>query len=165
MPGQEDKPLWSDKFRMPSIQELRAEIPKPMLPVFDAAREGITDLGDIQEVLAWQGVPWRWTLIYRGLGDLHENGTNAPGGRGFAYVIPDPARMQVCVPLTSTQIEALPMKRFKKSVRDGVQQARSVAGIWWPTWDVGSMAALEEIMELTVRKHKLLVGAPVAAEV
>lgn len=161
MTGPAPKSLWSDKFRMPTVDELRAELAKPMQSVFDAAQSGILDLGSVQEVLAWQGVPWRWTLVYRGVGDIQESGTGASssGGRGFAYIIPDPARLQVCVPLTGALIEALPMRRFKKPVRDGVQLARSVAGIWWPTWDIASAAALEEIQELIERKHKSLLGA------
>ena len=54
------------------------------------------------------------------------------------------------------------MPRFKKPVRDGVQLARYVAGVWWPTWDIASAAAWEEVLELVERKHKALLGAPEA---
>lgn len=165
MTGAAPKSLWSDKFRMPAIDELRAELAKPLQPVFDAARSSLCDLDNLHEVLAWQGVPWRWTLVYRGRGDLQESTNHAAAsgpGRGFAYVIPDPARVQVCVPLTGALIETLPMRRFKKPVRDGVQLARSVAGVWWPTWDIASAAAWEEVLELVERKHKALLGAPEA---
>jgi hypothetical protein len=165
MLGPEPKSLWADKFRLPTIDELRLAQPKPVQSVLDQARKSFRGLDGITETLSWQGIPWRWTLVYKGEGELHENGTGVPGGRGFAYIIPDPMRLQICVPLTSAQIEALPMKRFKKPIRDGVAHARSVAGIWWPTWDVLSAAAMDEVLELTERKYKLLAGAaqPVGA--
>lgn len=142
---------WSDKFQMPSLQDLRSGLAKPLQSVFDEAREALTELDGISEQTAWQGVPWRWTLVYNVAEPSGE-------GRSLAYLVPDPQRLQICVPLTQDQIERLPIKRMKKSIRDGVVFARSVAGVWWPTWEIASSAALEEVLELVAKKHKLAVG-------
>lgn len=145
--GSVARSAWSDKFQMPSLQDLRLGLAKPLQSVFDDAREAITELDGISEQLAWQGVPWRWTLVY--------NLTEQSGeGRSLAYLVPDPQRLQICVPLTQEQIEKLPIKRMKKSIRDGVVFARSVAGVWWPTWEIASKAALDEVLELVTKKHK-----------
>ena len=163
---------WNDKFSRPDAQALRLLFAKPVQTVLDEARAALTELPGIQESLDWQGVPWRWTFVYRGTGDLAEHALPLVSGptpiatpsglgllRAFAYVIPDPSRLQICVPLTGPQIEAMPMKRMKKPVRDGIAHARSVAGVWWPTWDVSSQGAAEEVLEVAARKHKFLLTA------
>jgi hypothetical protein len=151
--GNTVKCAWSDKFRMPSLDELRSGLPKPLQQVFDDARHRLSYLDGVTESLVWQGVPWRWTLVYVG------GGSGTSEGRPSVYLVPDPQRIQICVPLCKDQIEHLPLKRMKKSIRDGVVFARSVAGVWWPTWDVPTVGALDEVFELVTRKHKLLSGA------
>lgn len=147
------KTPWTDKFRVPSIDELRHAIAKPNQRLFSSIRSDIGELADVSERLTWQGVPWRWTLAFSC------GGESVDVGRALAYVIPDPSRLQICVPVTQEQLEHLPLKRMKKGVRDGVVFARSVAGVWWPTWDVPTEGAFEEVMELLGRKHKLVVAA------
>lgn len=141
---------WTDKFNRPTVDELRASFAKPMQRVLEDAREALAPDG-VAETLSWQGVPWRWSLVYR-------YGSGPDADRPLAYLIPDPERLQVCVPLTKEQIDALPMKRLRKSIRDGVTHARSVAGVWWATWDVPGRGALDEVVDLVERKHKLIVG-------
>jgi hypothetical protein len=97
-------------------------------------------------------VPWRWTLVYSA-------GPSAEGPRTLGYLIPCPDRLQVCVPLKREHIDALPSKRLKKSIRDGVAFARVVAGVWWATWDVPSRTALDEVLDVAVRKHRMMTGA------
>lgn len=147
------KLVWLNKFQVPapSIANLKDGYPKPAHGVFDATRDALCELGGVSEAVAWHGVPWRWTLVYR-LGEAPE----VPGTRAFAYIIPDPARLQVCIPLTRDQVAVLPMRRFKKVVRDTIVFARTVAGVSWPTWDIPSAQALEDVRELLRRKHKLI---------
>ena len=155
--GNVAKCAWSDKFRMPGADELRAGLPKHLQQVLDDARERLTGLDEVSESLVWQGVPWRWTFIY-------PCAAGEPG-RAMVYLVPDPQRLQICVPLAQEQIEQLPVKKLKKSIRDGVVFARNVAGVWWPTWDVASKTALDEVFELVHRKHRMLVGAEAEATV
>jgi hypothetical protein len=148
--GNAAKTAWNDKFRMPSIGELRTGCSKPVQQLLDEARERFAGLAQTSESLVWQGVPWRWTFVFLG--------PSSGEPRVLAYLIPDPARLQCCVPLTHDQIERLPLKRMKKSIRDGVVFARDVNGICWPTWDVPTKPAMDEVFELVARKHALILG-------
>jgi hypothetical protein len=145
--GNVAKCSWSDKFRMPSIEELRAGLPKQTQPVFDDARKRLESLDGVTESLVWEGVPWRWSLVYSGPSGMEP--------RIVAYLIPDPQRVQICVPLLQEQVDRLPLKRMKKSLRDGIVFARNVAGMWWPTWDVPSRTAVDEVLDLVARKHAM----------
>jgi hypothetical protein len=149
------KCAWSDKFRMPSIDELRAGLAKQGQSVFDDARRRLNELDGVTETLVWEGVPWRWTLVYTG-----PSGTEP---RVIAYLIPDPQRIQLCVPLSQDHVDRLPLKRMKKSLRDGIVFARNVAGMWWPTWDVPSKTAVEEVLDLVSRRHAMSAEAAPAS--
>ncbi|HMN40961.1 MAG TPA: hypothetical protein PKE29_08955 [Phycisphaerales bacterium] len=141
------KCAWSDKFRVPSADDLRAGTPPQLQSVLDEARRHLGALPRTSEALVWQGVPWRWTFVY--------TAADAPDGRATAYLIPDPNRLQICVPLAQEHIEQLPLKRMKKSIRDGIVFARNVGGIWWPTWDIQNSGALAEVFDLLARKQRL----------
>jgi hypothetical protein len=155
--GNVTKTTWSDKFRQPRAEELRAGLSKSVQQVFDDARERLSELDAGCEWLVWQGVPWRWTFVYMNAG--------AAESRAFAYLIPDPARLQICVPLSDEVIERLPLKRMKKSIRDGIVFARHVAGVSWPTWDVATKTALDEVFELIARKQAMASGVESGATV
>jgi hypothetical protein len=143
------KCAWSDKFRVPTAVEIREGLAVQSRPVLDEARHRLSELPGVSESLVWQGVPWRWTFVYAGT--EHDS-------RASAYLIPDPQRLQVCIPLSQEQIEQFPLKRMKKSIRDGIVYARNVGGVWWPTWEVPTVGALGEVIDLLNRKNKL-VGA------
>ena len=155
--GNGTKSSWNDKFRQPCEDELRAGLSKPLQLVFDDARQRLIQLEPGSETLVWQGVPWRWTFVYATDGGAES--------RAFAYVIPDPARLQICVPLSNEIVERLPLKRMKKSIRDGVVFARHVAGVSWPTWDIPTKGALDEVFELIARKHAMISGVESGATV
>lgn len=155
--GNGTKSAWSDKFRQPSEDELRTGLSKPLQQVFDDARQRLNEIESGNESVVWQGVPWRWTFVYTAEG--------AGEARALAYVIPDPARLQICVPLTNEIVERLPLKRMKKSIRDGVVFARHVAGVSWPTWDIPTKTALDEVFELIARKHAMISGVESGAAV
>jgi len=144
---------WNNKFHAPTLAQLRDGYPKPLVPLFDEARELLQNLAGVSESIVWHGVPWRWTLVYK---CEHEN--HDPVTRAFAYLIPDPARLQLCVPLTTEQVAVLPMRRFKKHMRDNILHARTVAGLSWPSWDVPTTQALEDLADLVRRKHRHIDG-------
>ncbi|HVU63655.1 MAG TPA: hypothetical protein VHC70_06750 [Phycisphaerales bacterium] len=150
------KCAWSDKFRVPTAAELREGLAPPSRAVLDEARRRLGDLPGVAESLVWQGVPWRWTFVYAD----QEHGD----ARATAYLIPDPQRLQVCVPLNQEQIEQFPLKRMKNPIRDGIVYARNVGGVWWPTWEIPTSGALGEVLDLLSRKMKVVAaGQPVEA--
>lgn len=151
---------WNNKFHAPTLAQLREAYPKTTLPVFDAARQALLGLAGVSETIAWHGVPWRWTLVYDGQ-EVTSTGVRRP----FAYLVPDPARLQICIPLTREQVAAMPIKRFKRTLRDAIVHARTVAGVSWPSWDLPTRAALDDVLELIKRKHRLVVDPREAAAV
>ncbi len=152
MPWQgSSKCLWSSKFHTPTWSQLRDGVSRPLLPVFDTARAMLLGLNGVSESVVWHGVPWRWTLVYK-----HREKDAAACTRAFAYLIPDPVRLQCCVPLSREQVTALPIRRFKKHLRESIIHARTVSGLSWPSWDLPAKTAVEDLAELIIRKHRMV---------
>lgn len=135
---------WEDRFRTPTADELCAAATKHAASLLTAARTQLRSSPDVEESLSWQGLPWRWTLVYR---------TPRDNGRAWAYLVPDPSKPLIALPLTVEAVAALPMNRLKKHVKDGVTQARMVDRVYWPTWEITSMGQLSEIFDLA--RHRL----------
>src|SRR6185436_5942499 len=112
-------------------------------------RERLLAFEGVSERLEWQGVPWRWTLVYS---------CQLDPTRAFAYIIPDPAKPQVAIPLTVNMVQALPLKRMRKAVRDGVVFSRLIAGVYWPGWALEAVGQLDDVIEIMQRKYKGISG-------
>jgi len=138
---------WEDQFRMPSLDELRNHYPKQLGNLISAARDRLLEFDGVEEEIAWQGLPWRWTLTYR----CPEDPT-----RAWAYLVPDPEKPKISMPLTQEMVAALPMRRLKKFVRDGVVFARRVENVYWATWEITNRAQLDEVLDLAKRKHQFI---------
>ncbi|HBS28797.1 MAG TPA: hypothetical protein DEB06_04960 [Phycisphaerales bacterium] len=136
---------WRDRFRAPTLEELRRACAGPEGGLLESARDHLLATPGVQEEVAWQGLPWRWTLVYSAPADAT---------RAWAYLVPDPAKPVLAVPITEEMVLAFPMDRLKKHVRDGVLTSRKVAGVYWATWELTSKAQLGEILELVDRKRK-----------
>lgn len=154
---------WANKFLRPSPDQLVSQCATKQLgQLVEAARKELSALVGVSETLSWQGVPWRWSFVYSLAGE--DAGTPATGAhvtlrsQPLAYLIPDPQRPQVSVPLSWQVVESLPMRRLKRFVRDGIVHSRLVGEVHWPTWDFSARSQLDEILDLIVRKYKL-VGA------
>ncbi len=141
---------WEDKFREPPLEALLTHYTtKQLAGVVDAARGRLLAHPGVTESLAWQGVPWRWTLVYR---------CEIDAARAWAYIIPDPARPQIAIPMSVPAVRALPLRRLKKAIRDGIAHARFVAGVYWPCWELTTRGALDDIIDVVQRKHRYLVS-------
>lgn len=138
---------WEDKFRTPSIADLRQHYNRQLGNLLDTARERFLAFPGVKEELSWQGLPWRWTILYMSPDDP---------GRPWVYLVPDPEKPKISMPLTTETIGALPMQRLKKHVRDGVLAGRMVAGVHWATWEVTSKAQLQDVMELAESARKFM---------
>lgn len=133
---------WQDRFRKPSVDDLRDHYNKQLGGLLDAAREALCSGTRVHEEIAWQGLPWRWTLTYR-----------CEGSRGpvWAYLVPDPQRPILVMPLTRELVGTLPMTRLKKHIRDAIISSRLVSGIHWATWELTSKSQLAEVLEIVER--------------
>lgn len=142
-----ERTAWEDRFSEPSLEALTAHYGKQFSSLFDVARERLLDFESAGERVSWQGLPWRWCLVYGVEGD------NTPA---FAYLVPDPEGVVLCVPLNQPIIESMPMKRLKKHIRDGVYLAKHVETTVWATWQVTARTQLDEVLDVAKRKHKFI---------
>ena len=88
------RPVWDDRFRTPGVEHLLGAFPKQLGGVVEHARGKLLAVAGVQEEVSWQGV-WKWTLLYR----LPEHGD----GRAWVYVVPDPARPRMAVPVAEAR--------------------------------------------------------------
>lgn len=142
---------WQDRFSVPTAEGLRRGMAKPLGDIVEKARITLTELGGLVEDISWEGVAWHWTIVY------HTPAQN--GGHAWAYLIPDPQGPKLAVPLDEDEVRRLPLARAKKHVRDGVMSAKRVNRTWWAVWDVNSKSALEDVLDLVRRRHKLSLGS------
>lgn len=125
--------LWEDRFARPSIAALLAEIPKPAVSLIESFREALVRDGTLTESLSWQGIPWRWALTY------------SDGPRIAAYVVPNPAKPGVCVPVPAGILATLPPRKLSKAVRESIAAAPTVAGLNWTQFDLTSKTLADEL--------------------
>lgn len=138
---------WEDRFTVPTAERLRKGMTKPLGDVVEAARSKLGQLDGLVEDVSWEGVAWHWTIVY--------HAPDRENTHAWAYLIPDPQGPKIAVPLDEDEVKRLPLSRAKKHVRDGVMSAKRVNRTWWAVWDVGSKTALEDVLDLVRRRHKL----------
>jgi hypothetical protein len=143
------KPWWENKFRRPSAEALVADCPAEVAAVLGWARAAMVEEFGLREEVDWLGLPWRWTLVYRLGGN---------DSRAFGYLVPNPGGPQIAVPLPREVVEALPARRMKRPVRDGIAQARIVGGVHWPVWDLSSRAQLDDVLDVVRQKRRMVQG-------
>ena len=129
---------WMDRFRTPTVDELLAGFNKQLGGVANHARARMLAVEGVKEEVSWQGV-WHWTLVYRIPGD---------GERGWAYLVMDPAKPRLAVPVPDELISELPLKKLSKYVRDGLAHAPSVDGVRWAHWEVQGKTQVDDILSL-----------------
>ncbi len=141
-----ERPIWSDRFRQPTTDELLSALPASEAEPFHMARAGLLAIDRCEEHLGWEGIPWRWCLSYRITpAEDHPSGVRpAP----FAYLIPEPTQPKLCVPLPTSVIAALKPRQVAKTVREGIIASSPVDGVFWPTWHLQTKTGAEELLAL-----------------
>lgn len=138
---------WEDRFQTPKLEELLADLAKHPLQLVEQAREAMLALGGVNETISWLGIPWRWTIGY-GLDGLNE--------RPWAYLVPQPTKPILALPMSSEVVAALPMRKLPRFIRDVVTLSPKVGGVHWMQWELTSRSQVEELVSLAKRKHELL---------
>lgn len=146
-PARKVKSAWEDKFTRPTLAALRQHYSKPVSQLWDAARARLAALPGASESLEWQGIPWRWTLVFR---------TDTDETRPAAYLIPGANAPIMCVPAASDALTRIPVKKLSRFVREGLVRATDVGGTKWPTWELQNRTQLEDIVKLVEFKLTLL---------
>ena len=141
---------WEDRFRTPSPEDLFPDLDKLKMGAVDTLRNAIPALPDVQEVLDWTGLPWRWCFVYsRGEDPLP-----------LAYLVPQPQRPLLVVPVPEDVVLGLTGKRVAKSLRDGLISASDVGGVRWAQWELSSKSQAEELLELVRLRARPPVTVP-----
>lgn len=138
---------WEDRFAPPDADDLLDPFPKYQVGFIGQIREGMTGLDGVVESIVWHGVPWRWTFAFA---------SESEPERPWAYLVPQPGRPLLAMPLTGEVIAALPMRKLSKSVRDGLALASRVGGVYWPQWPLVGRAQVEELIGIARRRHEMM---------
>jgi hypothetical protein len=136
---------WVDRFRTPTASELLAPFNKQVTGMIEHAREGFRAVEGVKEDLSWHGV-WNWTFVYRLPGE---------GEPAWAYLVPDPMKPRIAVPVEDELIPELPLRKMSKFIRDGLTHAPVVDGVRWATWDLHNRTQGDDIVSLAGMKLKL----------
>lgn len=136
---------WEDRFRAPTLEDLRAPYTGLNARLFDECRDRLRDAGFLEEQILWQGIPWRWTFTYTGPHDAD---------RPWAYIIPHPEKPLVATPLIEAVVAYLPWERLKRFIRDGLEGARQVNNVRWAVWELSNRTNLEDVFDLLRRKQR-----------
>lgn len=139
--------VWEDRFRRPSAPALVRALAKHHAALVTHARSRILELGGIVEEAVWLGVPWKWTLVYRRQ-TLPDAGTPAPLATALAFIIPQPARPQLCIPVQGREATAQRGSAIVTAVRHAVGKSVLVGNIRWPSWDLTGKGQIEAALEL-----------------
>lgn len=149
MPASPARAPWEDKFSAPTWTVLREAFPKPVVPVLEHVRERLLSVTGVRETLSWHGIPWRWSLRYQAEGEA------VP----MAFLVPNPAKPLLAVPMTMGQIDRLPQRRLPRTIRDAILHAVEIDGVRWPAWEITSKAQADEVLMLVSLRAPALVGA------
>src|SRR3954463_5798839 len=137
-PAHKTRIAWMDRFRTPTVDELFSPFNKQLGAVLEHIRTRVLEVEGAKEEISWQGV-WRWTLVYR---------TPVEPERGWAYLVLDPAKPRLAVPIGDDLVSELPVKKLSKFVRDGLAHAPMVDGLRWAQWEVLTKTQADEILTL-----------------
>ncbi|MDX2016869.1 MAG: hypothetical protein SFY95_04415 [Planctomycetota bacterium] len=149
MPASPARAPWEDKFTTPTWTVLREAFPKPVAPVLEHVRDRLSAVPGVRETLGWHGIPWRWSLKYAVEGDA------VP----MAFLVPNPAKPLLAVPMTVGQIDRLPQRRLPRHIRDAILHSVEIDGVRWPAWEITSKAGADEVLMLVALRAPALAEA------
>ena len=137
------EPAWTNRFQTPTGDALAGAFEGPAHDLYVHARTGLDQVEDTTCEIRWLGVPWRWSLVYRLKGDPEAV---------LAYLVPEPGRPQICVPLEYEDLEKITPRRLSRTVRDGIVFAAEVGATRWASWELQSESQADEILSLVRAK-------------
>ncbi len=138
---------WRNKFQRPDPDSLLASYEELERTLGQNLRTALRKVDGIEEELSWQGVPWRWTFVYRLEGDPTE---------AFAYLVPTDERPLLSLPLTVEMVESLAGDKIKRTLKSEIMHSRFVGGVYWPAWEVGAKSQVAELRFLMERKARVI---------
>ena len=128
---------WSDRFRQPDAADLLTGLRGAAGNAFRHARYVLLAEG-ATERLVWLGT-WCWSFAFQ-LGKDDD--------RAWVYLIPEPGKPSVCVPVPEGALSGAQASQLPKCVREAVAKASVVGGVRWPQWEVLGKSQVEEPISL-----------------
>lgn len=140
---------WENRFRVPSAEDLLAPFEAPVRELIEVTRSRLLAVDGATERIRWLGVPWRWSFVYDG---------PEPAGRARAYLIPEPGRPQLALPIGTDVFREVSLRRLPRFIRDGFVYAPQVGGVRWAQWVLTSRSQVDQLASF-VEQTRPLVGA------
>ncbi len=129
--------IWNDRFTEPTEIDLVSALGEEERELVERLLSKSEDLGADARSIRWFGIPWRWTTQI-GVKD------HPP----IAFLIAEPGRPQISIPLSAADLDKIPMRRLSKAVREGILGARAVTNTLWPEWELTSNTQVDELLVL-----------------
>ena len=148
---------WEDRWAQPSLDQLVDPIESQPAEAIQSLMAQIEGLDRVHRSVTWYGPAWKWTIEYQ---LVNEAGQDLGV---LCYVVPSTASPVVCVPMTVSVIERLPMRRLNRFIRNSVRSAKCAVAIHWALWNLNTPAEVVHLMDLIKRKHKLVSAPPETA--
>lgn len=142
--GVKARNAWEDRFQTPRVEDLLGVFTKAQLQLIEQARESILSLGGVSETISWLGIPWRWTLAFE---------VDGASERPWVYIIPQPGKPILALPMRGELVRSLSNKRLPKFVRDVMVMSPKVAGVHWMQWELTGRGQVEELVSLAKHQH------------
>lgn len=128
---------WEDQFVRPDRGSLLAGLNKQDQLLVDRCVERLDAIPRCRCHIRWHGIPWRWALRY-------ESDKKEP----IAFVIPEPRRPRLAIPLTAGDLERITFRKLSKPVREGISLASAINGVLWTEWVLSSKSQIDELFGL-----------------
>ncbi|MEM6552787.1 MAG: hypothetical protein AAF750_11765 [Planctomycetota bacterium] len=147
---------WEERWTTPTLDQLwdaQKEHHKRVLPSF---LEGTQAFDGLEQSLQWHGEAWMWTVEINF--PEAELGGKAANQNAFAYIVPRPETPLVCIPLEEAFVEAVPMRRLNRFIRDGIKGAKQSINIHWAKWTPSAQTEVDHLLDLVKRRHKFLLA-------
>lgn len=137
---------WADRFNAPTVDRLVAGLAHVSTSPFRQARRMLHEVGLLNESVAWHGESWKWTVEFRAF----------TAGPCSAMLVPAPENVQLVIPVTREFLQALPMKRLKKAIREGLELASEPFDTHLAVWPLVAGPAMADLHDLLHRRVKHL---------
>ena len=143
---------WQDEFNVPTLDDLRTDLPVPAAELFDATRAFLLERDGLLESMQWYGDCWFWTLAYY----LENEDTDED--QPIAIIVPAPDNLQIAAPLDREFLEQLNTRRMKRAIRDGLDLAAEPYSTNWAVWPVAAKNMLDDLISLLQQRLNWLQG-------
>lgn len=129
---------WKDRFETPTPDTLMDQLAGVHTDILALLRTGLLASNAPREKIKWHGVPWCWTLEYRQRKAAH----------AIAFLIPEPGRPRLCLPLTAEFVCSLELSAIAKTLRDGILSGTQVNDLLWVEWEPAAKSHVAELLWL-----------------